>query len=147
MLIDEIEGAVGQRGPDKSRNRIDDVAKLFFAPAGNLFGALTLRDVVVDNNDRNWLVPLVTLQRQAAGNDNLAAVLPGLHKLAFPAACTDNFFLDLLEGYRKDRLEQLLTDSANRLLRRPPVHFLRAAVPVLNGTIHIAYEDGIMSEI
>jgi hypothetical protein len=34
----------------------DDVAKLFFAPLGNLFGALTLRDVVVYDDDRNRLV-------------------------------------------------------------------------------------------
>jgi hypothetical protein len=134
--------------PTDSENvRSSGAGSTGFAAAGNLFGALTLRNVVVDNNDRNWLVPLVTLQRQAAGNDHLAAVLPALRKLAFPAASTDNFFLDLLEGYRKDRLEQLLTDSANRLLRRPPVHFLRAAVPVLNGTIHIAHDDGAMSEI
>jgi hypothetical protein len=38
-VIDEIDGSVGQRTPDKARNRVDDVAQFFFAHAGTLFSA------------------------------------------------------------------------------------------------------------
>jgi hypothetical protein len=61
-VIDEIDGAVGQCAPDQRRNRVDDVAKLFFAPAGKLFGALAPGDVVVDDKDRNMRAAFVTLQ-------------------------------------------------------------------------------------
>jgi hypothetical protein len=70
-----------------------------------------------------------------------------VHQLAFPSACARHFLLDQLKSDWEHRFEQHLNDSAHGMLGRPSVQLFRAAIPVLDGAIHIENDNGVMREI
>src|ERR1700756_5437972 len=77
----------------------------------------------------------------------MSPVLLGAHELAFPTAATQQFCHYPLTRYRGIRFQQLASNLAFGLRCRPPVQLLRAAIPIGDAPIHVAHEDGVMSEI
>ncbi|HEV8026187.1 MAG TPA: hypothetical protein VGP50_02090 [Stellaceae bacterium] len=112
-----------------------------------MLGPLAVGDVLVARQDRCRRAALVALQRPTACHDDLAAIPPRLHELAFPPAATHDVALDLLEGPREGRLQQRVDDFADRLLRRPSVERLGGAIPGADDSVHIAHENAVMHEV
>ena len=69
-----------------------------------------------------------------------------MHELAFPAACTHHFRLDLLQRRREDGLQQVVNIFAHRLLCGPAVLLLGTTIPVLDHPLHSHHKNGVVRE-
>ncbi len=115
--------------------------------AGQMLRLLSLGDVVVGLHDRRGLPLPVPLQRPPARDGDPRRVAFGMDEFAFPTAGAEQLGVDLLDRRGKDCLRQLVTDLADRLLRRPSVQFLGAAIPVGDDVVHAVHENRIVREI
>ena len=70
-----------------------------------------------------------------------------MYKLSLPAASTEQLLIDPLEGLGKDGLHELVRDLANRFFARPTVPFFGTTIPIGDGVVDIAYENGVMREV
>src|SRR5262249_20159430 len=70
-----------------------------------------------------------------------------MYKLSLPAARSKQLLINLFEPFGEDRLQELVSDLADRLLSVPSVQFLGAAIPVGDHVVHIAHEDRIVREV
>src|SRR6202011_4992345 len=77
----------------------------------------------------------------------MGPVLLGAHQLAFPTAATQQLRHYPLTRYWENRFQQLASNLAFGLLCGPLVQLLRATIPIVDDSIHVAHEYGVMSEI
>src|SRR5258705_6927585 len=102
----------------------DCVMRLFqqirLTPQG-ILSPLSFRDVVVEFQDRKWLLPLIALQRPPAGHHYLGSICLSVPEFAFPAARAQHLRVDLIKWRREDRLQQFVSSLVDHLLCRPPV--------------------------
>src|SRR6202022_782869 len=77
----------------------------------------------------------------------MGPVLLGAHQLAFPTAATQQIRHYPLTRYWENRFQQRASNLAFGLRCHPPVHLPRATIPIGDDSIHVAHEDGVMSEI
>jgi hypothetical protein len=68
-------------------------------------------------------------------------------ELAFPPAGAHELILDRFARQREYRMQQLVRNLAERLLAGPPISFLGDSVPIGDGLVEIADENGLMRDI
>src|SRR5579864_7165795 len=98
--------------------------KVGFAAPQIVLYLLAFSDVVAGHQDCHRRTALISFERPAGCRDYLRSVLLALRQLAFPAAATKQFGLNLLKWHWKDSFQKFVGHLAHRLLSRPPIQLL-----------------------
>ena len=139
---------MGDRGRKLAKRRdAVDVRKLGLRAIERLLRMLALGEVVVGLQRRDRSPALVRLQSPAAQRDDSRAIARGVDELALPPARAHELGIDRRERGGEFRPQQRVGNPAERLLARPPVALLRPSVPVGDGVIAVADENGIVRGI
>ena len=106
-----------------------------------------LSDVVIGLERTDRLPRLVPLQRPPARHGHTRAISPGVDEFPLPTARAEQRCGDLFERRREDRVQQLVSDLADRLIPLPAVQLLGATIPVGDDVVHVADEDRVMRQV
>jgi hypothetical protein len=108
---------------------------------------LLIGDVGVDHKDLNGLPLGIGSHGPSAGDDDLRAILAGLHQLALPPSGLQQPVLDLGKGRREPRRQQLVGDRSQGLLLGESVTLRRTLVPIVDPSVDVPGQDGVRRQV
>src|ERR1043166_2186336 len=133
--------------PGHLRDVFGHGAKTFLALAQGGLGVFAGRNVVIGLEDRGRTALGVAIQRPAGVDDDARSGASSLDQFPIPTVVPFENGQDFSARLQIQRLEQLVLDAPDGLLRAPAIKGFGAMRPITDAVIEVADDNGIVAEV